>query len=37
LRERMKEREMTLNQQVEKLYKEGLISEDQYLNYSGVK
>jgi Tfp pilus assembly protein, pilus retraction ATPase PilT len=37
LRERIKEKGMTLNQQVEKLYREGLITEDQYLSYSGVR
>jgi len=37
LRERMKEKGMTLNQQVNKLYKDGLITEDQYVSYSGVK
>jgi hypothetical protein len=33
----MKEKGMTLNQQVERLYREGLITEEQYLSYSGVK
>jgi len=37
LRERMKEKGMTLNQQVERLYRNGLITEEQYLSYSGVK
>lgn len=37
LRERMKEGGMTLNQQIEKLYREGLITEEQYLSYSGVQ
>jgi Tfp pilus assembly pilus retraction ATPase PilT len=37
LRERLKEKGMTLNQQIEKLYKEGLITEEQYLSYSGVQ
>lgn len=37
LRERMKEKGMTLNQQIEKLYRDGLITEDQYVSYSGVK
>jgi len=37
LRERLKERGMTLNQQIEKLYREGLITEEQYLSYSGVQ
>ncbi|MCI4438144.1 MAG: Flp pilus assembly complex ATPase component TadA, partial [Ignisphaera sp.] len=37
LRERMKGKGMTLNQQVERLYREGLITEEQYLSYSGVK
>jgi len=37
LRERLKERGMTLNHQIEKLYKEGLITEEQYLSYSGVQ
>jgi len=37
LRERIKEKGMTLNQQVEKLYRDGLITEDQYVSYSGVK
>jgi Tfp pilus assembly pilus retraction ATPase PilT len=37
LRERLKERGMTLNQQIERLYREGLITEEQYLNYSGVQ
>jgi Tfp pilus assembly pilus retraction ATPase PilT len=36
LRERLKERGMTLNRQIEKLYREGLITEEQYLSYSGV-
>jgi Tfp pilus assembly pilus retraction ATPase PilT len=36
LRERLKEKGMTLNQQIEKLYREGLITEEQYLSYSGV-
>lgn len=37
LRERLKEKGMTLNQQIEKLYREGLITEEQYLSYSGVQ
>jgi type II secretory ATPase GspE/PulE/Tfp pilus assembly ATPase PilB-like protein len=37
LRERLKERGMTINQQIEKLYKEGLITEEQYISYSGVQ
>jgi Tfp pilus assembly pilus retraction ATPase PilT len=37
LREKLKERGMTLNQQIEKLYREGLITEEQYLSYSGVQ
>jgi Tfp pilus assembly pilus retraction ATPase PilT len=37
LRERLKERGMTLNHQIEKLYREGLITEEQYLSYSGVQ
>jgi type II secretory ATPase GspE/PulE/Tfp pilus assembly ATPase PilB-like protein len=37
LRKRMRERGMTLNQQVERLYRDGLITEKQYLRYSGVK
>jgi len=37
LREKLKEKGMTLNQQIEKLYKEGLITEEQYLSYSGVQ
>jgi len=36
LREKLKEKGITLNQQIEKLYKEGLITEEQYLSYSGV-
>jgi type II secretory ATPase GspE/PulE/Tfp pilus assembly ATPase PilB-like protein len=37
LRERLKEKGMTINQQIEKLYREGLITEEQYLSYSGVQ
>ncbi len=37
LREKLKEKGMTLNQQIEKLYREGLITEEQYLSYSGVQ
>ena len=37
LREKLKEKGMTLNQQIEKLYREGLITEGQYLSYSGVQ
>jgi Tfp pilus assembly pilus retraction ATPase PilT len=37
LRERVKEKGMALNQQVEKLYNERLITEEQYLSYSGVR
>jgi Tfp pilus assembly pilus retraction ATPase PilT len=37
LRERLKERGMTLNHQIEKLYRQGLITEEQYLSYSGVQ
>jgi hypothetical protein len=33
----LKEKGMTLNQQIEKLYREGLITEEQYLSYSGVQ
>jgi type II secretory ATPase GspE/PulE/Tfp pilus assembly ATPase PilB-like protein len=36
LREKLKKRGMTLNQQIEKLYREGLITEEQYLSYLGV-
>jgi len=36
LREKLKEKGMTLNQQIEKLYREGLITEEQYLSYLGV-
>jgi Tfp pilus assembly pilus retraction ATPase PilT len=37
LRKKLKEKGMTLNQQIEKLYREGLITEEQYLSYSGVQ
>jgi Tfp pilus assembly pilus retraction ATPase PilT len=37
LRKRLREKGMTLNQQIEKLYREGLITEEQYLSYSGVQ
>ena len=37
LRERLKEKGMTLNHQIEKLYRQGLITEEQYLSYSGVQ
>ncbi len=37
LREKLKEREGTLNHQIEKLYREGLITEEQYLSYLGVQ
>ena len=37
LRERLKEKGMTLNHQIEKLYREGLITEEKYLSYSGVQ
>jgi type II secretory ATPase GspE/PulE/Tfp pilus assembly ATPase PilB-like protein len=37
LRERMKEKGMILNRQIERLYESGLITEDQYLSYLGVK
>jgi Tfp pilus assembly pilus retraction ATPase PilT len=37
LRERLKEKGMTLNHQIERLYREGLITEEQYLSYSGVQ
>jgi type II secretory ATPase GspE/PulE/Tfp pilus assembly ATPase PilB-like protein len=37
LRRKMSEKGLSLNVQVEKLYKEGLITEEQYISYSGVK
>jgi Tfp pilus assembly pilus retraction ATPase PilT len=37
LRKKLKEKGMTINQQIEKLYREGLITEEQYLSYSGVQ
>jgi type II secretory ATPase GspE/PulE/Tfp pilus assembly ATPase PilB-like protein len=36
LRKRLKEKGSSLSQQIERLYKEGLITEEQYLSYSGV-